>query len=74
MSRKLIIGGLYNHFKGYKMKVLFEAKHSETEEDMVVYIHLDDGRIWVRPKDMFLEKITRNGKAFYRFELAKEQK
>ncbi|MBU1129719.1 DUF1653 domain-containing protein [Patescibacteria group bacterium] len=71
-KRKLVIGGVYRHFKGYVMKVLCEAKDSETKNDVVVYIHLDDGRIWIRSKKMFLERITRGGKEFYRFELVKE--
>ena len=73
-KRKLVVGGLYRHFKGYMMRVLLEAKDSESEEDVVVYIHLDDGRIWVRPKKMFLEKVFRDGRSFWRFKLVKELK
>jgi len=73
MRRKLVVGGLYKHFKGYKMRVICEAKHSETEEWMVVYIHLDDGSVWVRPKSMFLEEMEKDGKRLYRFELIEEE-
>jgi len=45
------------------------AKHSETGEELVVYRALyGKQQLWVRPKDIFLEKITKNGKTFYRFE------
>lgn len=63
---------MYKHFKGGLYRVLLEAKDSETLEEMVVYIHLDNGEIWVRPKKMFLEKVTRDGKVFERFELVKK--
>ena len=44
------------------------AKHSETLEDMVIYRKLyDDGGLWVRPKDMFLDTVERNGRIFKRF-------
>jgi hypothetical protein len=67
-KRKLVLGGLYRHFKGGLVKVLGEARHSETLEKVVIYIHLEDGKIWARPKEMFLEKITHDGKTYYRFE------
>ena len=48
------------------------AKHSETLEDMVVYQKLyDDGGLWVRPKNMFLDIIEKEGKKFPRFEFIK---
>lgn len=59
--------GKYLHFKGAKIEVLMEAKHSETLEEMVVYRHLDTGEVWVRPKKMFLEKVTIGGKKVPRF-------
>ena len=45
------------------------ARHSETEEAMVVYRALyGDGGVWVRPADMWLETVTRDGTTFQRFE------
>ena len=62
-------GKRYRHFKGNEYLVLYMAKHSETEEDMVVYQALYGERgIWVRPLSMFLEKIERDGKLINRFE------
>ena len=61
--------GKYRHFKGKEYEVLYIAKHSETMEEMVVYRALyGDCGVWVRPKDMFLEQVTRDGKTFPRFE------
>lgn len=36
--------------------MLMEGRHTETEEDMVVY-EGQDGRIWLRPKYMFYENL-----------------
>ncbi len=56
--------GRYKHFKGDTMRVIGVAKHSETEEDYVVYDHLGtDARsnLWIRPVKMFLEEVDRDG-------------
>ncbi|MCI9233042.1 MAG: DUF1653 domain-containing protein [Bacilli bacterium] len=54
---KVVVGGVYRHFKGANIKVIAIAKHSETLENMVVYSHEDTGEIWVRPYDMFIEEV-----------------
>lgn len=64
--------GKYQHFKGNHYLVLTEAKHSETLEELVVYISLYDNprsQVWVRPKKMFLEKVEVKGKKVPRFKL-----
>lgn len=62
-------GKKYRHFKGNEYLILHHAKHSETEEDMVVYQALyGDRGIWVRPLSMFLEKVEVKGKFINRFE------
>lgn len=66
--KDLEIGAIYKHYKGTKVKVLGEAIHSETMEPMVVYIHLEDGVTWARPKEMFLENVIVNGVEMERFE------
>ena len=66
--KDLEIGTIYRHYKGTKVKVLGECFHSETEEPMVIYIHLEDGSNWVRPKEMFLENVIVNGVEMERFE------
>ena len=64
---KIEIGGIYKHHKGTKVKILWEGFHSETLEPVVIYMHLLDGVVWVRPKKMFLEKVKVNGKFIPRF-------
>ena len=42
--------GRYRHFKGKEYELICTARHSETEELMVVYRALyGEGGIWVRP-------------------------
>jgi len=61
--------GIYRHYKGNEYEVLMVAKHSETEEDMVVYRALyGEYGIWVRPLAMFTEKVEVNGKMVDRFQ------
>ena len=60
--------GRYHHFKGNEYEVLAIARHSETEEPMVVYKALyGDGGVWVRPATMWNETIERDGKTYRRF-------
>lgn len=50
--------GRYRHYKGNEYIVLGVARHSETEEELVVY-RQDYGEkgLWVRPLAMFLETV-----------------
>lgn len=66
--KDLEIGAIYKHYKGSKVKVLGECFHSETMEPMVIYIHLEDGVTWVRPREMFMENVIVNGVEMERFE------
>lgn len=66
--------GKYRHFKGNEYEVIGTANHSETLEKMVVYRALyGEKEIWVRPAEMWNEEITRDGKAFKRFEYVGEE-
>ena len=69
--QKLDIGAVYKHYKGTKVKVLAEGFHSETLEPVVIYLHLEDGIVWVRPKKMFLEKVRLDNRKILRFEKVK---
>ena len=61
--------GIYRHYKGNIYEVVGFAKHSETEEDMVVYKALyGDGGTWVRPISMWSELVDADGKTVKRFE------
>lgn len=71
--------GVYRHFKGNYYKVIDIVRHSETEEELVLYLPLYlnkdyPGDMWVRPISMFLETVERDGKKFKRFELMKKHK
>jgi hypothetical protein len=60
--------GRYRHYKGPEYEVLFEARHSETEEVLVVYRALyGEGGTWVRPKAMFVETVEVDGRPRPRF-------
>jgi len=61
--------GRYRHYKGNEYLVIGVARHSETEEELVVY-RPDYGNrdLWVRPKPMFLETVEVAGRRVPRFE------
>ena len=60
--------GRYRHFKGKEYEVLGVARHSETEEELVVYRALyGDFGLWVRHVSMWNEAVERDGKTFCRF-------
>ena len=60
--------GRYRHFKGNEYEVIGLARHSETQEEMVVYRTLyGDFGLWVRPARMWNETVERDGKTFRRF-------
>jgi hypothetical protein len=66
--------GRYRHYKGNEYEVIGIARHSETEEELVVYRTLyGDGSLWVRPLAMFLEDVTVDGQQKPRFEWLGEQ-
>ncbi|WDI44141.1 DUF1653 domain-containing protein [Bremerella sp. P1] len=61
--------GRYRHYKGPMYVVLGVARHSETEEPVVVYRKdYGDKSLWVRPLAMFVESVTVDGQEMPRFE------
>ncbi|MFD2166856.1 DUF1653 domain-containing protein [Thalassotalea euphylliae] len=70
----MIKPGKYQHFKGNYYQVTNVAKHSETEEQLVIYYPLygsiektGEPEYFARPLAMFDEIIERDGKTFKRF-------
>ncbi|HJR75397.1 MAG TPA: DUF1653 domain-containing protein [Nitrospiraceae bacterium] len=69
----MIKPGRYRHYKGGEYEVLGIAKHSETEEDFVVYRQLyGAGGLWIRPTGMFAETVMIEGRAVPRFKFLDE--
>jgi hypothetical protein len=70
MKEGIVIGGIYQHYKGMHYLVKDVARHSETLEYFVVYECLYEnnaGKIWIRPLEMFSENIILNGQEVPRF-------
>lgn len=64
-----IKSGIYEHYKGGRYRVIDIARHSETEEWMVLYQPLyGEQKLWVRPFDMFVETVNVNGTQVPRFQ------
>ena len=75
MMREIKIGGEYRHYKGNFYEVIAVARDSEEpQKELVIYKALYDSpefgknQVWVRVKEDFLAKITKDGKKFLRFE------
>lgn len=67
MNEKVRLGR-YRHYKGKFYEVLGTARHSETEEWLVVYRCLyGDYSLWVRPLAMFVETLAYDGQQVPRF-------
>ncbi|HBN14650.1 MAG: hypothetical protein CMQ46_04205 [Gammaproteobacteria bacterium] len=60
--------GTYRHYKGPLYDVIGVARHSETEEALVVYRpQYGERGLWVRPLTMFTETVTVDGQDVPRF-------
>ncbi len=71
---KLVRPGRYHHYKGNEYIVLGVARHSETEEELVVYRQdYGERELWVRPLAMFLETVELDGQRVNRFEFVGEE-
>jgi hypothetical protein len=57
MAETTVTPGLYRHYKGNDYEVVGIARHSETEEELVVYRPLASDGLWVRPLTMFAETV-----------------
>lgn len=63
------IGKIYRHYKGGKYEVLTLAKHSETNQDLVIYKSLHFGSIHARPLKSWNESVmnSQSGNRIQRF-------
>ena len=60
--------GRYRHYKGHEYTVLGVVRHSETQDELVLYRQeYGDGALWVRPTEMFLETVNVDGQDVPRF-------
>jgi hypothetical protein len=60
--------GIYRHYKGNNYEVIGIARHSEDESELVVYRPLyGEGKLWVRPLEMFVELVEVEGSKQPRF-------
>lgn len=60
--------GTYRHYKGPLYDVIGIARHSETEEELVVYRpQYGERGLWVRPLAMFTGSVMVDGQALPRF-------
>jgi hypothetical protein len=60
--------GIYEHYKGNSYQVFGVCRHSETQEELVVYMALYGSYgWWVRPLQMFLDEVEKDGKRLPRF-------
>lgn len=60
----------FKHFKGEIYTFIAVAKHTETNEELVIYSN-NKGDIFARPYQMFFDKVIVNGKEVTRFEETK---
>ena len=66
--------GKYRHFKGQEYELIGVARHSETLEPMAVYRALyGDGALWVRPMELFLGEVVRDGVTYKRFTYVEDE-
>ena len=67
VERKMLQKGWYRHFKGGLYEVLDTVINSETLETMVLYRPKDSADLWVRPYEMFVSTVVRDGLPVSRF-------
>lgn len=73
MEREIKAGMKVRHFKGFISEVIAVAMHTETEEKLVIYKHINEEQIYARPLSMFNSLVDKekypNVTQKYRFEI-----
>lgn len=57
MERYPEVGKQYDHYKGGRYEVISLAKHSETEEVLVIYRSIHFGSVYARPLPMWFDQV-----------------
>ena len=68
----VVVGGIYEHYKGKRYKVHGLVRHSESLEMLVLYEALYENELakfWVRPEKNFLERVRFEDGWVPRFEI-----
>jgi len=63
------VNAVYRHYKGGIYLVVGHALHTETEEDLVLYVRLGTQRVFARPREMFTSTVIFGGMTYQRFRL-----
>lgn len=70
LAKRNFSNDVWQHYKGGLYEFICIAKHTETEENQIIYKSLKDGVIWARPFNMFFgEVVDENGDTIPRFRL-----
>lgn len=73
MEREIKAGMKVRHFKGFISEIIAVAMHTETEEELVIYKHIDEEQVYARPLSMFNSLMDKekypNVTQKYRFEI-----
>lgn len=73
LAKSIVVGGIYQHYKGMHYEIIGIARHSESLEELVVYRALyGKNDLWVRPLQMFLDEIVFEDKLLSRFRLVQQ--
>lgn len=73
------VGQTYRHYKGHNCQIIGIGCHTETLEELVMYVQLGNNpefgknSVWARPKWMWFEELEWEGKKVVRFELIKNK-
>lgn len=57
---KLVIGGIYKHFKGHVYKIIAVGRDAEDLSEKIIYQNVNNLEdVWIRDKEEFLSEVDR---------------